>query len=191
MNNLKRVASICTLLIAGICLTTCEKVNELDDNAQISAVKIESTTHAVLLGDPRIEKEEVLIPLIFGKYLFPIEIRVEIHTAQTIDKILGIGADKSIVFESLDDINRIDIIALSGVVHSYVFKLTEVPSREGANIEKFEISSWSPDSFLFTKTPYYDIINGFVEIIGIGEQFPFTVFPHITVSVGALLPIHI
>jgi len=175
--------------ITLLCVTaTCDKVKEFDDEATISAVKIEAKTHAVVLGTPQIDKDEVTIPLIFGKYLFPIEVRVNIETEQKIDKILGFEADNTLIFESLTDINRVDLVALSGVVHSYIFRLQEVPKREGADIEKFEILSWSPEQFLFARTPYYDIINGFVEIIGISDCFPFTIIPVITLSDGAQMP---
>ena len=167
----------------------CTPVKELDNNAKISSVNIEVTTpSAVLLGNPLVEGEEVTIPLIFGKYLFPIEIQLNINTAQDIDKILGLSPNKSLVFESILDINRVDLIALSGTVHSYTFLLEEVPSNEEANIEKFDIVSWSPESFLFVQTPHYDIINGSIEILGISEHFPFTILPQITLSQGAALP---
>ncbi|MCL2728363.1 MAG: hypothetical protein FWD56_08280, partial [Bacteroidales bacterium] len=181
-----KIVSAGLLMVAGICLATCDNVKDLDDNARISVVKIEvASPSAVLLGDPQIEKEEVVIPLIFGKYLFPIEIRVDIQTVQTIDKILGLSAGNGMVFESLEEINRIDLVALSGVVHSYIFKLNEVPSSEDANIEKFEITSWTPDSFLFIRAPHYDVINGVIEIIGVSNHFPFTITPRITISDGA------
>ena len=166
---------------------TCDRVNDLDDSATISAVRVEATTPSIIIGAPQIEQDDVIIPLIFGKYLFPIEIEVTITTAQTIDKILGLDAGQRMVFESLDDINRIDLIALSGVVHSYIFRLLEVPSRESADIEQCNIVSWAPEHFLFVPAPLYDIILGHITIIGIHNDFPFTLTPEFTVSEGARL----
>ena len=183
---------VVSIMVFAAMATVCTPVKELDDSAQISAVRVETVIPpAVLLGEPQIEGDDVIIPLIFGKYLFPIEIQVNISAFQNIDKILGLNPNKSMVFESLHDINRVDLIAMSGVVHSYIFQLQEVPSREEADIEKFDITAWFPESFLFVHTPNYDIINGNIEIIGISEHFPFTIFPHITVSQGAHLPIHL
>ena len=174
--------------IAALALVTCAPVKELDDRANIKDVKAEVLTpSAVILGVPQVDQDNIFIPLIFGKYLFPIDIQIEINTQQRIDKVLGLGAGKILTFESLDDIHRIDLIALSGVVHSYLFCLQEVPSRESADIEKFEITSWTPEQCLFTRTPYYDMINGCIELIGINNPFPFTIVPDITVSDGAYI----
>ncbi|MCL2739032.1 MAG: PCMD domain-containing protein [Bacteroidales bacterium] len=169
----------------GVAISACTPVKELNDEASISQVQLKSVyPSSVVMGAANIEPDRVEIPLIFGKYLFPIELELDIAAAQKIDKIIGLDRGK-LVFNSLEDIHRIDLIALSGVVHSYIFRLQEVPSRENADIEKFEITSWTPNSFLFAKTPYYNIIHGCIEIIGISDHFPFTIVPDITVSEGA------
>ena len=169
---------------------TCDKVNELSDDATIASLTIETVTPvAVIPGTPEIGTDEVIIPLVFGKYLFPIQMEVTISTGQEIDKILWHSEDKSLSFESLYDIYQIELISLSGVVHSYTFRLQEVQSLEDADIEKFEITFWSPASFLFAHTPYYNIIDGTIEIIGISDHFPLTITPHITVSEGASLSV--
>jgi len=179
-------------VIALASTVACTPVKDLDDNARISSVIISAVVPStIVLGNPQIEDEEVTIPVIFGKYLFPMEIQVEIASAQNIDNIFGLGPNKNLLFESLHDINRVDLVALSGMVHSYIFRLEEVPSSENADIEKFEVLSWSPESFLFVQTPSYDIINGTIEILCISDHFPFTIFPFITVSEGAYKPVHI
>ncbi|MDR2584772.1 MAG: PCMD domain-containing protein [Prevotellaceae bacterium] len=172
--------------VASLTIFTCDKVRELDDCAVISKVEIEVVSPAaVVLGTPVIDSDRISIPLIFGKYLFPIEMEIKIDTEQKIDKILGFQEKNRVLFESIEDLIRIDLIALSGVVTSYILNIQEVPSRDNAEIERFDILSWNPDHFLFASTPRYDLINEVINIVGISTHFPFTVVPNIIVSDGA------
>ena len=177
--------ALCLLLFA-LCLflSTCAKVSEMSDVAKMTSVRIDAVSpSAVLLQAPEIEGKEVIIPLAFGKYLFPIEIDLAIQSSAS--AILGLEGGKRLRFEQLSDVKEIHLVAESGVAHAYTFKLREIPLNEGVNIEKFSLTKYEPSSFLLIKEPVYDWAESRIAFWGLGTSFPLSLHAEMTLSEGA------
>ena len=178
------------LLPFALCflLTTCAKVSEMSDEARITSVCIDAISPvAVLLQAPEIDENEVVIPLAFGKYLFPIELDIAIQTSVGVTATLGLENGKHLRFSHLDDIAEVHLIAESGAPHTYTFKLREIPLNEGVNIEKFTLNSHEPTSFLLIEDAVYDWAESRIAFWGLGTEFPLSLHPEIVLSEGARL----
>ena len=171
--------AVCLLLCC-----TCTRVSEMSDAVRLTSVRIDAVSpSAVLLQAPEIEGKEVVIPLAFGKYLFPIEITLSVQSnASAI-----IGLEKSLYFESLDDIKEVHLIAESGVPHTYTFTLREIPLKEGVDVEKFSLKSHEPSSFLLIENPVYDWAESRIAFWALGTEFPLTLHTEMILSEGAKL----
>lgn len=189
MKSFFYIGRINTLLIPLLLLVlslSCQKVSELSDNNNISTISITGGKPANAAFDtPRIEGKKIIIPLRFGKYLFPIDVKLDVKTEETVDKILGFDADGYIRFESILSINEISVVAESGMTAKYEVVLEEIPSNDLAEVEKFTVKSSQPDNCSLINEALIDYSNTTISIYTISTIFPFTVVPEITLSAGA------
>ncbi|HBG54029.1 MAG TPA: hypothetical protein DDW70_07455, partial [Rikenellaceae bacterium] len=112
-------------------LAGCVKVASLDDRASVASCQITDVSpEVVIFSEPQVEEESVVLPMDYGKYEFPVTVTLDIKTAQTIDKILGLDTDNTLVFENPDTVRKIHLIALSGVVHTYDICIEVAPRSD-------------------------------------------------------------
>ena len=182
----KNTLLIILILLIQFTLLSCQKVSELSDNNSISKVSIIGGKPAEAIFDnPRVEGKKIIIPLRFGKYLFPLDVKLDVKTDGLIDKILGFDADGYIRFESIISINEISVVAESGMTAKYEVVLEEIPSNDLAEIEKFTIKSSLPENFNLINEAVIDFPNKTIGIYIISNTVPFTIIPEVTLSAGA------
>jgi hypothetical protein len=181
-----RVKTLLILLVLLVLSVSCRKVSELSDNNNISTVSISGVKPANAVFDaPRIEGKKIIIPLRFGKYLFPLDVKLDVEKEQGTDKILGLGADGYIRFESILSINEISVVAESGLTAKYEVVLEEIPSNDLAEVEKFTVKTSQPENCSLINEALIDYTNSTINIYTISTIVPFTIVPEITLSAGA------
>ena len=189
MKSFFYIGRIKTLLIPLVLLVlslSCRKVSELSDNYNISTISITGGKPANAVFDtPRIEGKKIIIPLRFGKYLFPLDVKLDVKTEKSIDKILGFDTDGYIRFESILSINEISVVAESGMTAKYEVVLEEIPSNDLAEVEKFTVKSSQPEDCYLINEALIDYTNYTIGIYTISTIAPFTIVPEITLSAGA------
>ncbi len=182
----KKTLLITLILLIQFALFSCQKVSELSDNNSISKVSIADGKPAGAIFDiPKVEGKKIIIPLRFGKYLFPLDVKLDVKTEESIDKVLGFDADGYIRFESITSIKEISVVAESGMTAKYEVVLEEIPTNDLAEVEKFTIKSSIPDNFNLINEAIIDYPNKTIGIYSISTTAPFTILPEITLSAGA------
>ena len=172
-------------------MAACVHVKDMDDQADIATCTLSSfTPQTVVFGTPYLAEDDVVLPLDYGKYEFPVTLSLALTTAQTIDKILGFDAENTLVFETPDTERKINLIALSGMVHTYTVRIEVAPRSEEASILGFHVSSFSPASFLLAPEPVVQVVDSDIKLFGLDKDahFPLTVNANMDISEGATTP---
>lgn len=82
--------SLCLVIVASAWLASCEKVAQLSDSARVEKLTIlTADPDRVIFDQPVIKGEVIELPLVYGKYLFPITITVDVKTEAGCKQILG------------------------------------------------------------------------------------------------------
>lgn len=165
---------------------SCRKVSELSDNNNIATISVAGEKpEEVVFDTPRIEDKKIIIPLRFGKYLFPLQVKLDIKTEMSVDKILGFDSQGYLTFESISSINVISVVAKSGMTSKYEVLLEELPSNDLSEIEKFTVKTHLPPEYNFISEALIDEPTSTVKIYSISNSAPFTIVPEIYLSAGA------
>jgi len=174
-------------LISFILLAQCVKVSELDDHADISSCGITAVApQAVIFDEPVVEGDQIVLPMDYGKYEFPVTVTLDIKTAQKIDKILGMDTGNTLVFENEGSVRKIHLIALSGVVHTYEVRIEVAPRSDLASVLAATLEDFTPDDFLLAREIGVDLVDNQVVIYALaGQTLPLNVSLRMELSPGA------
>ena len=183
-------SSVLLLILTLIIMVSfsCRKVSELSDNNTIATILVSGEKpEEVVFDTPRIEDKKIIIPLRFGKYLFPLQVKLDIKTEMSVDKILGFDYQGYLTFESISSINVISVVAKSGMTSKYEVVLEELPSNDLSEVEKFTVKTHLPQEYNFISEALIDEPTSTVRIFSISNSIPFTIVPEIILSAGASL----
>lgn len=179
-----------TFTLTFIGTVSCEDVKEMDDNASVKAVAITQVEpQQAVFTTPVVDDQSVVLPLDYGKYLFPLTVTLDISTSQKIDKILGFDQGTSLTFDTPQSTRKIHLIAISGVVHTYTISIEVAPRSEEADITSCELRSFTPSSFLLALQPSINEMDATVNFYAVAsqDQFPLSVDVSLTTSEGSTM----
>lgn len=164
------------LLVALGMHTGCTDLNKLKDDAIVRSVTISShSPSSIILGKPEIsiEKRTISIPVLYGKYQFPLSLRLKLDTSDGNTK--GIDFNNDVVFSTISERLKFFVIAESGVASPWYIELIETPLAEGNYIESFDIKSYQPAASVISLKPEINPIEGKVKILSAETTFPLTI----------------
>ena len=183
-----RFAKYVTLILlaaaSGVHLS-CDKVSTLSDSNVILSAEVKSSFPVGLQFDtPVIEGEKIILPLRFGKYLFPAKINLDFKTAGKIPAILGPDDEGFLSFDSPANIRYIYVVSESGLTKKYQVSVRILPSGDLAEIEELNsyIVSGTDTSSVAS---YIDPVKSEVTIYTHKTNFPLSLVPDIKLSPGA------
>ena len=170
-------------------MSACVKVADFDDSASIASCQITDVSpEVVIFSEPRVEEGSVVLPMDYGEYEFPVTVTLDIKTAQTIDKILGLGTDNTLVFEDPETVRSIHLIALSGVVHSYDISVEVAPRSDLAVVTAARLIEYNPAGFPLAGEVVVDVVENQIGIFALkGALLPLTIGLEFDLSPGARL----
>jgi hypothetical protein len=181
-----------------IVVYACKDVDGLSDAAEITGCRLIShTPQDILLGEVSIQNDTVYIPLLQGKYSFPLTVYMEFDFSPSIDKI--IGEHTKFVFEydpstgefkvnnEIGKTASFCVIAESGAFKRWYVTLKEAPYSEDAGISRFRIKNYNIENSLFCPFGVIDNIDTLVSLFYINSVFPREIVPDILLSAGALM----
>lgn len=165
----------------------CVKVTELDDRASVQSCEITAAAPEVVVFDtPRVDGNEIVLPMMYGKYEFPVSVALDIATSQKIDKILGFEENNTLTFESEDAFKKLHLIALSGVPHEYTVSIEVAALNEEATVLDARLVTYSPADFIVSKESDRDVVEKQVVLYALeGQSFPFEANLELHLSPGA------
>ncbi|MGL5786290.1 MAG: PCMD domain-containing protein [Bacteroidales bacterium] len=156
--------------------TGCTDLNSLKDDAIVKSVTISShSPSSVILGKPaiNIENRTISIPVLYGKYQFPLSMKLKLDTSDGNTK--GIDFNNDVVFSTISERLKFFVIAESGVASPWYIELIETPLPEGNYIESFDIKNFEPAQSVISLKPEINPIEGKVRILSAETTFPLTV----------------
>lgn len=167
---------------------SCEQVDSLSNAAEVTAVSIERyEPSSVRLGTPaKVDDHTIAIPLLYGKYDFPLHLRLSIGVSEEVVKILsrqgGLFNPDEVVFETLDDVVEFDVVAASGKVKRWRLRLLENILDEQTQIRQFAIADYTPAEAVISTAATIKHSESEIEILTLSPVFPLSVTPVITLS---------
>ncbi|MDR2358478.1 MAG: PCMD domain-containing protein [Prevotellaceae bacterium] len=175
------------LLLSGVAVS-CEQVDFLSNAAEVTAVSIERyEPSSVRLGTPaNVGDHTVAIPLLYGKYDFPLHLQLSIEVSKDVVKILsrqgGIFNPGEVVFETLDDVVEFDVVAASGKVKRWQLRLLENILDEQTQIRQFDILEYAPAEAVISVEANIKHSENEIEILTLSPVFPLSITPVITLA---------
>jgi hypothetical protein len=179
---------ICWLLVLSGFAVSCEQVDSLSNDAEVTAVSIESyEPSSVRLGAPAmVDGHTVAIPLLYGKYDFPLRLRLAVTVSDDVVKILsrqgGLFHPGEVVFATPDDVVEFDVVAASGKVKRWQLRLLENILDEQTQIRQFAITACSPAEAVISMDAIIKYSENEIEILTLSPVFPLSVTPAITLA---------
>ncbi len=169
-------ALLCATLVAAA--ASCAKIDALSDGNNIDEFHITSHTPVTIeLGATEMRGDTIYIPIIYGKYSFPLRFYATMTISQDIDRITGIDLAKEQVLEDIDDVIKFFVVAKSGLARKYFIKAREVPLAEDNYLRRdFELLSSSSDLPISTAGEYSSR-GDTLKIYAVGATFPLTIKP--------------
>ncbi|GHT53201.1 hypothetical protein AGMMS49982_15620 [Bacteroidia bacterium] len=137
------------LSIAAVGLFACQQVNDLSDDAEVTAIVVSPLfPDDVVLGEVSVEKGIISIEILSPDYPFPLKLKVEnIETSPTTDGILGLP--DTLLFITEYTVREFHLIAESGVLHNYEVKVKiQNPRPNDAQLPNADFELWTDANYM-------------------------------------------
>lgn len=186
MEKLLLKLSLCCALLVGV--ASCQKVSSLSDASNIEHIAVVGCVpDKALFGDAVIKGNDIEIPLVYGKYLFPLTITFDVQVSAGCTQLLGFdGGGSTLSFDELGYARKIYTVAASGATTTWTIRITDAMSNESAEILRAEAKTTKVDNTQIAPTAIVDKFAATVTFQATGtEKYPLTVIPTITLAEGA------
>ncbi len=183
---MKKLYRILFLLLAVVGVFSCTDIDKLSDNNQISGLNILSySPQTIELGEVEMQQDTFYIPIIYGKYEFPLRFYAQLEFDADIDKVIGIDFSEEQCLESIDDVIQFYVMAHSGLTRTYYIKAKEIPLDEDNYIQRlFSVHDATPGVRISSEGAY-STKGDTLKIYSVGGSYPIDVTPEFTVSTEA------
>ena len=179
---------LCLVTVASAWLASCEKVTQLSDSARIEEFSIlTADPDRVIFDQPVIKGEVIELPLVYGKYLFPITISVDVKTEAGCKQILGFdGEEKEFTFDNQNHIRELYTVASSGATTRWKLQIVDAQSNESAEIARVGVTAGEGSEIVAAPYARIDRINSEIVFQALGAAaYPLTFVPEFTLADGA------
>ena len=178
-----RTGWICCLFF--LILSSCTELSDLSSDTSLASFHVEKImTPDVEFGSPILSDSTVVIPLVYGKYAYPISFKARITANSSALKITGINPDSITFKESGDQLNFF-VVAENGKVHSYKLILREEDRSNHAEIDSLIVTAYTPKQSIVASISTILGLDTIVKIIAPETTFPFSITPTIYLSDSA------
>lgn len=178
----------CMVIVASAWLASCEKVAQLSDSARVEEFSIlTADPDRVIFDQPVIKGEVIELPLVYGKYLFPITISVDVKTEPGCKQILGFdGGGKEFTFDNQNHVRELYTVASSGATTRWKLQIVDAQSNESAEIARVGVTAGEGSEMLAAPYARIDKINSEIVFQALGTAtYPLTFVPEFTLADGA------
>ncbi|MGL4994194.1 MAG: PCMD domain-containing protein [Bacteroidales bacterium] len=176
------------IIITPILWSSCTDLNSLSDEAEVKSVHVaEHSPSSIILESAVIdnEKREITIPVVFGKYQFPMSLKLDINAPNS--QPLGVDFNSTVLFNSIESEIDFYLRSESGLVHPWKIKLLENALPEGNLVQRFDVLSHTPKDAVLSYRTDIDVAQGQIKLMLASAIYPLTIESDIKVSSDALL----
>lgn len=177
------------LIAAATSLASCEKVSSLNDSANIEQISVVSTDPSeVMLDTPVIDGHNISLPLVYGKYLFPIKVTFDLQVEASCVQILGFdeGGGYTFIFDNIHHIREFYTVAVSGATTRWKIQIVDANTSESAEVLRASGSAPEDSEIQIAPAAITNKVEATVTFQGLGTAvYPMTVIPQIMLAEGA------
>lgn len=185
-SRLHRILYLAIITSTG--LISCEKVAQLSDSARVEEISIlTADPDRVIFDQPVIKGEVIELPIIYGKYLFPITISLDIKTEAGCKQILGFdGGGNEFTFDNQNHVRELYTVASSGATTRWKLQIVDAQSNESAEIARIGVTAGEGSEMLAAPYARIDKVNSEIVFQALGSAaYPLSFVPEFTLSDGA------
>ena len=180
--------TLCMVTVTSAWLASCEKVTQLSDSARVEEISILTTDpDRVIFDQPVIKGEIIELPLVYGKYLFPITISLDVKVESGCKQILGFdGEGKELTFDNQNHIREFYTVAASGATTRWKLQIVDAQSNESAEIARVGVTAGEGSEIMPAPLARIDKINSEIVFQALGTAtYPLAFVPEFTLADGA------
>lgn len=183
---MKKIYQSLFLLLALGAVFSCTNIDELSDDNRVSGLDILSySPQTIELGEIEMQQDTFYIPIVYGKYEFPLRFYARLKIDVDIDKVIGIDFSEEQCLESLDDVIRFYVMARSGLTRTYYIKAKEMPLDEDNYLQRtFSVLGATPGVRVSGRGTY-STRGDTLKIYSVGGSFPIEVTPEFGIGAEA------
>lgn len=171
------------LLFFALISFSCTKLEKFSDaNAVTSFTVTSHSPEEIVIDNVRIEGDTIFIPVVYGKYQFPLRFRAKLTTSPDINKIVGADFAKE---QELGDINariKFHVVAQSGATRTYFISPREIPLDENNYIYGDFSFKAADENLLISPFTRYEFDEGTLQLSGIELKYPVTMTPRFSIA---------
>lgn len=180
----------CTLIIAvSLAVSSCTNVDELSDANTIGGLTLLSySPNTIKLASVTVENDVIYIPVLHGKYEFPLRFYATIDILPG-NKVIGIDLTKEQCLESIDSEIKFFVMAPSGSTRTYYIRAKEIPLDENNYIsENVFLSNVAPEKLIVSQQAVISARGDTLTLFSVGGEYPVTVTPTFNIVESSKMP---
>ncbi|GHV00195.1 hypothetical protein FACS1894159_05500 [Bacteroidia bacterium] len=168
-------------------LFSCAKLDNITQENRITSFKIEyHQPQKIVIDDAVIEGDNIYIPILYGKYDFPMHLRASVGVPAGISHIKGLDFSQELTLDDIDSELQFFIVAASGTTRAYTIRPREMPLSENNYIlDRVSYSLRSPEATVLSPVVHRVDSNTGIELLGVDLQWPVTIVPEFQVAEGS------
>lgn len=168
-----------TLALLVLLAASCTQLDQFSDANKVTSFKV--TAHSpeeIIIDNAKIEGDTIFIPILYGKYNFPLKIRAAVTTSPDINKIVGIDFTRELLLENIDSELKFYVVAQSGSTRTYYIRTREIPLDENNYIYgNVTYRAVSPAGAILSMMTHRDADNEFLQLFGVELDYPVALKP--------------
>lgn len=183
---MKKIHQLLFLILAVSAIFSCTNIDELSNNNQVSGLNIISySPKTIELGEVEMQQDTFYIPIVYGKYEFPLRFYAQLSIDTDIDKVIGINFNEEQCLESMDDVIRFYVMARSGLTRTYYIKAKEIPLNEDNYIQRLFTIHDATTGVRVSGEGTYSTTGDTLRIYSVGGDYPIDITPEFVIGTDA------
>lgn len=180
---------IFTVILSALSVASCVDIDKLSNNNTILGFTVLSHSPSTIeLANPEVVNDTIYIPIVYGKYDFPMRFHAKLNFGEDISRIVGIDLSEEQCLENIDDVLKFHVMAKSGSTRTYYIKAREIPQDENNYISRaVEIVEVSPEKTLVSRQGVTSSRGDTLSIYTIEGVYPITITPRFDIAPLATL----
>lgn len=176
-------ASLFFFILFATSFFSCAKLDKFSDDNAVTSFKAVSQKPEIIIEEATIEDDTIFIPVIYGKYAFPMPFTATITTSPGINKIIGVDFSRELVFEHINSQIKFHVVAQSGATRTYVIRPKEIPLDENNYIYgNVSYTSVLPSESILSSVAHHDLAGDNLRLFGVELDYPITVVPVFSIA---------
>ncbi len=172
------------LPVLAALLCCCTKLDKFSNANDLLEFKVKTySPETIIIDNVLIEGDTVFIPVLFGKYEFPMTFYAEVCCSPTINKVVGLDFSQPLRFDNINSVLKFFVVAENGSTQTYYIKPREIPLSEDNYIySRVKFNDVDPAETVLSPLTHISMRGDTVKMFGVGLTYPVTCSPEFTIA---------